>query len=164
MAGGDDASGLLPWLMQHLPPHLKLTVITGNPATQTALQTHFPQHQLLGRVSPEELCHLMQSHDLLISAAGQTLHEAAHLGLPALGIVVSADQALHLRALVIKGVCPVYLERHQADLAEQLRFWLQQLTDPHLRQRLSQRGKAAIPAGGAERLLKELETLTPSTR
>lgn len=164
MAGGDDASGLLPWLMNHLPPHLKLTVVTGNPATQTALQTHFPQHKLLGRVSPEELCHLMQNHDLLISAAGQTLHEAAHLGLPALGIVVSEDQALHLQALVTGGVCPVYLERHQADLAEQLSFWLQQLADHRLRQHFSQKGRAAILAGGAQRLLKELENLSQSTR
>lgn len=164
MAGGEDASGLLPWLMQHLPPPLAVTVITGSDITQTQLQQLFPQHRVLGKLSPEQLCQTMQQHDLLISAAGQTLHEAAHLGLPSLGIVVSADQALHLQALVQKGVCPVYLERQQSDLAAQIDGWLQRLADLPLRQELSQRGQTAIPSGGARRLVSELEHLLRTTR
>jgi UDP-2,4-diacetamido-2,4,6-trideoxy-beta-L-altropyranose hydrolase len=55
-------------------------------------------------ISPEGMRDLMLSSDLIVTAAGQTLQEAIHIGLPAVAVQTAGNQSLSYNFLMIENL------------------------------------------------------------
>ena len=93
--GGSDYRNLIPQIVpivQKELEHCQISVIAGNPILQKKLQNEFPTVKILGLLSAKEMHDVFQNGDIIISACGQTLHELASIGKPAIGICLDIDQ------------------------------------------------------------------------
>lgn len=104
--GGDDPLGLLPQLLELLAEWSgKIVVLAGNAAGCEELAKAFarPDRVIEAALPAERVRDHFLSADLAISACGQTLHELAFLGIPAIGIRTGEDQRVNQDVYLARG-------------------------------------------------------------
>jgi spore coat polysaccharide biosynthesis predicted glycosyltransferase SpsG/CMP-N-acetylneuraminic acid synthetase len=102
----------------------------------------------------------MATHHLLISSCGRTLHEAAAVGIPTIGIPVNDAEARHLQLDSV-----AYLSRSQlvsdADIAAAVRSVL---ASPELRREMSEQGRQLVDGRGTQRIARMIDDLAEGIR
>jgi UDP-2,4-diacetamido-2,4,6-trideoxy-beta-L-altropyranose hydrolase len=97
-------------------------------------------------VSPDSLFPLLLDADLVVTAGGQTLLEAAAVGVPTIGVALTHNQEAQLQRLAQLGAV------RRADIAA-LPAALEELPADHqARRRLAERAQAAVDGYGALRV------------
>ena len=109
-------------------------------------------------VRPEMNVHMareMHQADLVVTAQGRTVFEAAACGVPCLSISANEREARHVR---IPGV--VYLGLHTLVSRDQLRETVQRiLADRTLREDMSRTARAQIDGKGLARIVRRIEDM-----
>lgn len=160
--GGADSQGLVPRLVTslvHIRPGLDVVAVLGPFAERQAL----PPPPAAGRcrvvASPASLRDFLVAADLVVSAAGQTLHEAAATGAPTVAVQTAANQAEHLAGFARRGaVVPVTDPRADPatlvarTVAEVVRL----ASDRAARASLSDAGRRLVDGRGALRVAEAL--------
>lgn len=104
------------------------------------------------------LAELMTTCDLLISGAGQTVHEAAYVGIPT--IVAAATQREASHAHLGSEYGNIFMGLATTVRAEDFIVTVHRvLNDADLRMEMSARGRAAVDGRGLERVVWEIERL-----
>lgn len=141
-----------------LPRECHLTVVMGMQApwiaqvrAEAALMP-WPTEVL---VNVSAMAELMTASDLAIGAAGSTSWERCCLGLPALMVVLAANQQAGAAALEAHGAAVVLGEVDKIDL--RLPSALQECVQPARLARMSAAAGALVDGGGVERVLRVLE-------
>jgi spore coat polysaccharide biosynthesis predicted glycosyltransferase SpsG len=90
----------------------------------------------------------MATHHLLVSSCGRTIHEAAAVGIPTIGIPVNAREELHARLDSV-----LYLPRGELVTDHEILNVVGHLLDSQtLRAEMSVRGQARVDGRGAQRI------------
>jgi len=150
--GGNDTAGKLPAVVRavrKLFPSAELSVC-GAPAA------NIPDHPLIVRnawLSQQDMANLMGSCDLGVLAGGQMLVQAACIGLPALALPQTPNQALHAASWetigsVVVAQTPARLTSAAGTLSLAVR------------RRMSEAGRNVVDGKGAGRIAKQLLQLT----
>jgi UDP-2,4-diacetamido-2,4,6-trideoxy-beta-L-altropyranose hydrolase len=135
---------------------LRVTVVAG-PGT-ASLQTLAKRrpHRVTVVRSPQSLAELMASADLAVSAAGSTVWELCHLGLPAILVAVAENQLPGARELGRRGIF-AYLGHIQnveaTELASEIRALLR---SQERRKAMSEMGRNLVDGRGCKRVLNAL--------
>lgn len=107
---------------------------------------------LHGAQDAHGVCELMQIADLAVTAAGQTLCEAASQGLPTLAIGVAENQRIHAKALQDAGVIRFVGWHDDTHLLERLATDLAEVRNPAIRSVMGRKGRATIDGKGVQRI------------
>lgn len=165
LVGGDDPLGLLPVLARLLDKaatssEFVADVICG-PFTRMP-ELHGLRHVTILR-NPADLRYRMETADLAISASGQTLYELARCGTPTIAFCSGDDQIHSLTALAEANVVWNAGDAVNPHWARNVGTALTELMSdaPH-RAVMSKAGQTLIDGLGAERLVRELESLRSS--
>ncbi len=102
----------------------------------------------------ESLAGELGAADIVVSAAGQTMLEAAALGTPCVGLVIAENQRRQANELADAGAA-VLVEDAEAAVARVLGL----AADRPGREMLSRRGQATIDGSGARRVAAQIEAL-----
>jgi spore coat polysaccharide biosynthesis predicted glycosyltransferase SpsG len=102
----------------------------------------------------------MATHHLLVSSCGRTIHEAAAVGIPTIGIPVNDAEARHLQL-----DSAVYLPRVElvtdAQIVEAVRSVL---GAPDLRREMSEKGRHLVDGRGTQRIARMIDDLAEGIR
>lgn len=154
-AGGDDYRSLLPRLLPRLvSEQYQLRVAAGSRAEE--LRREYGAHEdvtIHGYLTASEMASEMTQADAAVSAAGQTLHELAFLGVPTVGICIDNDQQGNLRAHTQCGFLPREVFWDQENLTEQVVSELRVLKDREIQKERSKAGQSLIDGKGPKRIL-----------
>lgn len=102
----------------------------------------------------------MTTHHLLVSSCGRTIHEAAAVGIPTVGIPVSAQEAGHLRLSSVH-----YLPRVQLVSDSQIVDAVRSvLGSPELRREMSEGGRSLVDGKGTQRVARMIDDLAEGIR
>lgn len=102
----------------------------------------------------------MATHHLLISSCGRTLHEAAAVGIPTIGIPVNAAEARHLQLASVRYLPRVELVS-DSEIAAAVRSVL---ASPSLRLEMSLHGQALVDGRGTQRIARMIDDLAEGIR
>ncbi len=108
--GGADTHNItlatLVWISKYIEHRLKLTVLVGptNLHIQSLLALDCGRHEVSIKQNPPNVPEIMSQSDVVISAAGSSCWELAHLGIPMLLIVTADNQRLQAPNLRSRGV------------------------------------------------------------
>jgi spore coat polysaccharide biosynthesis predicted glycosyltransferase SpsG/RimJ/RimL family protein N-acetyltransferase len=166
--GGTDASGLTTAVVRELvslPGPLRLTVVT--PAAQRADLERIAataRHPVTLTGFLEDLPAAVVEHDLVVSAAGTSVWDFAHLGVPAAILAVTENQVSGYRAAIDAGMALGLGEPPHTHLAENIRSLADSLAGPRRLADLARRAQAAIDGLGAWRVVSAWEQLRSSER
>lgn len=157
MMGGTDLRQLSPRIVDLLRvvlPEAKVDLVVPS-NEQRALWAHLssPDCILHGVKDAREISELMRSADLAVTAAGQTLCEAASQGLPTLAIGVAENQRLHAEALQRLGAIRLVGWHDDPGLMNLLGADLVRMRDESLRREMGGRGQGAIDGKGVQRIV-----------
>lgn len=158
--GGSDPANITEKVVHALLPldiDLKLVVGGGNLRGEALLNfADRVRPRIQVEFNPENMAQVMRWADVAISAAGSTSWELAYMGLPAVMIAASSDQAGIARYLEEHGIA-VNLGWHANLSEEAIRDVLTSLLrDRQRRSEISQRGRDLIDGRGAARVVKFL--------
>ena len=112
------------------------------------------QTELYHNVDAETMKRLMQSADLAISAAGQTINELAITGLPSIIFKVADNQEYNISGWKRLGFIDSYIDATQVWSSDYLVKQIEKMEDPAIRTWVSELGKKLIDGKGCERLVK----------
>jgi UDP-2,4-diacetamido-2,4,6-trideoxy-beta-L-altropyranose hydrolase len=162
LVGGDDPLGLLPGLAKLLDAAAAsrgfLADLICGPFTP---MPELPglRHVTIFR-NPSDLRDRMAAADLAISASGQTLYELARCGTPTIAFCSGLDQMHNLKALAKANVVWNAGDAASPHCALEVGAAIAELmSDTARRTVMSKAGQALIDGLGAERLVRELESL-----
>lgn len=158
--GGRDIRNLLPRLLPlAMSWGLPVEVVCGHSEGKEALNNFANEVTLHGQLSALEMLILLRRSRYLLCAAGQTLNEAAFLGIPTVSICVAEDQRFILEAFYQSEFLPARLYWDSPHLETEINTSLQQLQDPERKKAYCQSGQKLIDGQGAMRLAKWLGEL-----
>lgn len=154
--GGSDIRQLLPVLTE-LSDNLGFAtqVISGNAQLQQTLQAVFddkPNVKVLGLLSAEQMYDAFSQADIIITAAGQTMHELASMGKAVIAVGIDDDQTFNLNFYHQHGFIQNPLLWHDPQLSEKIQSELMRLTGKAQRKSLGAKGKAIIDGKGVENI------------
>ena len=120
----------------------------------------------LGRVleDPESFVNALATADLFVGSYGHSLLEAAHLGIPAIAVVLLAEHLEHAAAFAANGTAELL------DMSSELRPQAlvdlvgELLSSPERRAALASRGTDLIDGRGCERVAAAIRTLDGAGR
>ncbi|MCS3634880.1 spore coat polysaccharide biosynthesis predicted glycosyltransferase SpsG [Salinibacter ruber] len=154
-AGGDDYRALLPKLLSRLVrEQYHLRVAAGSRVEE--LRREYAAHEdvtIHGYLTASEMASEMTQVDAAVSAAGQTLHELAFLGVPTVGICIDNDQQGNLRAHTQSGFLPRELFWDQENLTGEVVSELRVLGDREIQKERSEAGQSLIDGKGPKRIV-----------
>ncbi|MET0394923.1 MAG: glycosyltransferase [Chitinophagaceae bacterium] len=154
--GGTDIRSMLPALAAILEnTDREVVFVCGNEATAQAMNDRFggnPRFSFYGFAGPDLMCRLMLDSDVAISACGQTLHELAYLGVPAIGIRIGDDQLLNQQAYINTGFLSMAIDWDSGELESLLQHELNGLNSMEARAAKSKIGMNIIDGKGVERI------------
>lgn len=156
MMGGTDLRQLSPRVVETIQealPGVSVDVVVPS-AEQRSSWSHLASSRcsLHGVRSAIEIRELMRVADLAVTAAGQTLCEAASQGLPILAIGVAENQRIHAEALRRMGVIRFVGWHDDPDLMSRLCEELAQMRNVECRRDLGEKGRSAIDGRGVQRI------------
>ncbi len=162
MGGSDpeNVTGKVLTALSHVKRDVEARVVIGSGNSrleelQALAGTLAPRVKL--ECSPGNMAPLMRWADVAISGAGSTCWELAYMGLPAIVIVLSADQQRIANALAKREIA-ISLGWH-ANLSEKRisDALVRLLNDHELRRAMSERGRNLVDGQGAARVVKFLQ-------
>lgn len=161
MGGSDphDASSIALMALAKLEPrpHVRLLVGTGHPSADALAGQAAELGVDVRREQPSLEKHLAWA-DLVVSACGTTVLEAARLGRPIVGIVLAENQIGVAEALEREGLGTV-AGRHPTLRSEVLRRVVEAMRDDHQgRELAAERGPQLVDGRGAHRLSRAMRT------
>lgn len=109
MMGGNDVSNTLTRVLNKLEPlsdQYEIHVVGGKKVLGDLVKTSF---KFYGFLDADDLSQLMQSMDLVITAAGQTIYELMSLRVPFIPIMVASNQNHNMTYLKDNDLIPTYL-------------------------------------------------------
>ncbi len=156
MMGGTDLRQLSPRVVETIQttfPGVSVDVVVPS-AEQRNSWSYLASARcsLHGVRSAIEIRELMRTADLAVTAAGQTLCEAASQGLPTLAIGVAENQRIHVEALRRIGVIRFVGWYDNPDLMSRLCEDLAQMRDMECRRDMGEKGRSAIDGRGVQRI------------
>ncbi len=156
MMGGTDLRHLSPGVVETILatfPDVSVDVVVPS-AEQRSSWSHLASAKctLHGLMSAMEIRDLMRTADLAVTAAGQTLCEAASQGLPTLAIGVADNQRIHTEALRRMGVIRFVGWHDDPDLLSRLGEDLSHMRDVGCRRDMGEKGRSAIDGRGVHRI------------
>lgn len=102
----------------------------------------------------------MATHHLLVSSCGRTLHEAAAVGIPTIGVPVNGAEQAHLQLPSV-----AYLPRVElVSDAEIVGLVRSVHASPGLRREMSEHGRRLVDGRGAQRIARMIDDLAEGTR
>lgn len=153
--GGTDPNQLTQRVVESLRenPELSLTVVLGSGVGEVNLPSHVTVRRNIRNIATE-----MRKSDLLITAAGRTIYEAAMLGLPTIAIAQSAREASHSHlgienGVLFLGIGPLVSNSTIRDTT------LRVIENKELRSELSSRLRNSIDENGVIRITRIIEEL-----
>lgn len=166
--GGTDAIGLTAAVVAACAataaPVVEVSVVA--PEDQWAsVRSAWDRPEPLGLLAPvDDLPRLAVRHDLVVSAAGSTTWELAHLGLPMALVAVVANQLIGYQDAVSAGIAVGLGSGHDlaTDPGPASRVLKSLLTDRQLRARLSREGPRLVDGAGARRIVSRWERCAAS--
>ena len=154
--GGNDYRKLAPDLIRSLNnayPDFQLHMIAGSNGYKEVLSRNMTgQHHIYGFLEVDSVVSLMLNADIVISAAGQTLHELAYLGVPTIAICVADDQRFNMKSYIHNRFLLESLYWDDTGLMDRIIGVLSIMQEKTLRQRLSENGKTIVDGKGLERI------------
>lgn len=161
MGGVDqtNATGKVLAALTHcvLPVDFRITVVLGTTAcwlTQVQAQSAAMNRPTQVLVGVSNMAQLMAESDFCIGAAGSTAWERCALGLPALVLILAANQHSGAMALQSNGAAWVAVDEHQ--LVTQLNEVFKKETQTTLLHKMSQTASKLTTGSGAEKVVKLL--------
>jgi spore coat polysaccharide biosynthesis predicted glycosyltransferase SpsG len=97
----------------------------------------------------------MATHDILVTACGRTVYEAARVGIPTISIPVNAREATHVRLPSVH-----YLDRAEMALGQVAGAVEALYRAPRLRREMSETGRALVDGRGAQRIARMIDNLS----
>ncbi len=153
--GGADLGGLGARIVEALPDghgFAAIRVVTAGPAPR-----YGPPSGVEVLRPPVDLCQLMCQANAAIGAAGSTVWEFCHLGVPAAVVPVADNQAMLLETVAAAGAAIV--RSSPEGLIEDLEELLEALADPSIAASLSDSGRQLVDGRGADRIVDALTSL-----
>lgn len=156
--GGSDAENVTGLAVQAATANkYEFTVILGtaspNKDLVEAQLQGLTQAKLI--VSPENMAPLLAEHDLIISAGGTTVWEAAYLGIPNI-VIITADNQSGVERFAAKGAC-INLGWHKTVTVERLSQEISSLMqDSARREALTTMATSLVDGQGAGRAARAL--------
>lgn len=155
--GGADGAGLLPKLLPALTyglPGTEVVAVCGPAATSRPAVAEAvagtPRCRLVD--APGSLRDLLLEADLVVTAAGQTLHEAAATGTPAVAVQVAANQAAHLAGFARAGVVEPVVAGPESFVDDVAAAARRLAGDRRARERMGGAGRSLVDGRGALRV------------
>ena len=136
---------------------IKVVIGTNYPHLNKVAKESKHKVELLQNVS--SMPDLMVWSDMAISAAGSTCWELAYFGLPAILIIISANQMMNLKFLEKYGAATFVRNRMNISTNMISGKIHQLIMDKELRNTMSHTGKLLIDGSGSERVVKIFQTL-----
>jgi UDP-2,4-diacetamido-2,4,6-trideoxy-beta-L-altropyranose hydrolase len=160
--GGSDFRKLMPdivSIVSNVEKTININIVAANDEYCAELRIAFvgkPWINLHGFVEERAMKELMLGSDLVISACGQTLHELAWLGIPAVGICVGDDQIMNMKAYLSMGFLQEELYWNVPDLKPRIEFLVNQLMPFVERRKRSEIGANILDGKGLYRIYNEI--------
>lgn len=157
--GGSDVhniSAILCEIIKSKLPRSSITLISPDHHSGDNLNHLFPDIQILGQQTADEMIKLYQASDLVICGCGQTLHELAYLGTPAIGIFMSPDQKLNQNFYLNQGFQHELIAHNDLNLKEKIEEQIQLLIGKQARLNIHQKSLGIVPKDGAEIACKSI--------
>jgi UDP-2,4-diacetamido-2,4,6-trideoxy-beta-L-altropyranose hydrolase len=160
--GGSDPHQLTPVLAEFLTnqyPGIKIITLIGhsfqNPEKLKKMNND--KIQVLLTPPPEQLITAMQSSDIAVSTAGQTIYELAATGVPAIVIGAAENQKYNIVGWLTTNFIEFAGWRNDKNLLNSLKKSIDKLiTDPALRQEKSRIGQMLIDGQGSRRIMEKV--------
>ena len=162
--GGADPKNLMPEILRILdeaPGSFSVSAVIGpffdnvRAVEEVATNASRPVTLLRGLTSLHDL---MLRADLAVSGAGQTLHELATVGCPAVAVEVASDQGLQLAAFAEAGSVSAVRRCDAEGVAEIRETVSTLLRDAQLRASMATAGRRLVDGRGALRVAEAIMT------
>lgn len=159
--GGQDLQNLTPRLLKLFArnfPELKKFVVVGSGFKNLDRIKEVKDSQTEICISPSsaEMFKLMLDSDLAISAAGQTIYELAHAGVPTIAINVVENQKNNLLGWIKEGFLTSELYFDTINLENRLQLVFSSLKKKDVRIKIATIGKKKVDGLGAKRIVQAL--------
>jgi spore coat polysaccharide biosynthesis predicted glycosyltransferase SpsG len=150
--GGSDPQGLTPAITQALSA-------AGIPST-TVLGPGYRGAPIAGALrDPADFAHAIAGAELVVTAFGHTLIEAAHLGVPCVALAVRDGDAADAEAFCAHGFA-TWIDLSGGPAPERVAAEVARLhADPAARATMGERGRALVDGRGAARVAAALREL-----
>jgi spore coat polysaccharide biosynthesis predicted glycosyltransferase SpsG len=149
--GGSDPLQLTGRVMNGLEGidrKLEISAVVGGMAAQLDAQSS--RHSVTIMRDVADMSAVMRKADMAISAAGSSLWELAHMGVPTVAVIVADNQAAAAHAAAAQGM--LLLATPENVVKETGRL----LKDPALRRTLSSKARTMVDGLGAKRILEAI--------
>lgn len=159
--GGSDYRQLLPYFMndfKKMPYRFTFVCGSNSYAAKLSKVNNSKNINLLGFVNEEKMLRLMLGHDIAVSACGQTLHELARTGCPALGIIIDKDQQLNADYYLSSGFLQKCYKWNEVELYQKLISQIENFTQTE-RSECSNIGTKIIDGNGVNRIYEKVMSL-----
>jgi len=159
--GGDDKRNMTPKILRFLenkyPMAVKNVIVSaGFQNLREINKLKNKKINLIHNPDAGKMKEVMLESDLAISAGGQTLHELASTGTPAVGITVARNQLLHAKGLARTGFLKYIGHYSDKDILRKLDSAIKGLNGRNSRKKRSVAGKRLIDGKGSQRVVKAL--------
>ena len=159
--GGQDQKGLtLPVLnaLNDAYPDIQKNVIIGSGFANQKTLEKLESDKIKIEVSPypHEICDLMMSSDIAISAAGQTLYELAATGTPTIAVAVAENQKNNIYEWKKKGFLLDTIFNTEVNYLKKIIDTIELMQSITVRKKMSSIGKDNVDGNGAVRVIDSL--------
>lgn len=162
--GGVDSNNQTQNLMEALSAigdrdDIKFLIVTGSQyryslALAEYMKDNFVDYEIFKNV--KNICQIMRSSDLAISAMGSTTWELMSQGVPCLLLPIAENQERHLREIERNNFAEVIIDASKSRIVEKTKYFIQNVTR---RRFLSAKSFKTIDAKGATRVANALVSL-----
>lgn len=158
--GGSEIKALFDSLEEFCKRHPKLEFKILVPWLTPATASPASNIEFLPQLSSENLAKIMIESDLVLSAAGQTTHELAYLGVPFVAFSISKDQEPKVEYLLKSGLQKIQIKMNSKEFSEDLDRAISQLASVEARKAFAQQSIGLIDAKGVERMADRIINLS----
>lgn len=156
--GGSDYRNLLPEIINMLKDkdYGNIKVLCGNEKIKKVFikKNGYKNFEYFGFVDQNKMIDLLLNIDVVISSAGQTMHELAYLGIPTVSICIDHDQEKNIEYYFSNNFILAKLNWNDFNLMNKINLNIEKLKLKKIRDKISQIGKNLIDGKGVERISK----------
>lgn len=151
--GGTDVLGITEQLVGDV------IEIYGNVNITVISKQHIDEVTIVSNATAQEMCALIKQADIVVTGAGQTVHELIALQTPFIPIVVADNQKNNAKALLNKNVVESVIY-YTDDIDTKVKECLVKMQDYELRKRLAYNMHGVVDGRGCERVISKLKKIT----
>lgn len=157
--GGQDTANLTPrmlrFLVRNQPDLIKKVVVgSGFKNLDLIIEAKDDKTEIYRSPSSAEMLKIMYESDIAISAAGQTIYELAHVGVPTIAITVADNQKNNLNGWIKEEFLTNEFDHEMVNLENRLLVIFNNLNKRELRFNLSTIGRKKVDGLGAKRVVQ----------